>query len=248
MRNILLEITFNGSFYHGWQIQNNATTVQQTLKETIEKLTNEQIVLNGCSRTDAGVHANSFCCNFKTDSTIPSHKFADALNANLPSNIVVKKSEEVLMDFHSRYDCKAKRYIYKILNSKNKNPFKDKLIYYYPYEIDVELLNEQSSDFVGEYDFTSFCASGSEVESKVRKIYDFTVERKDDEVIFSVTGNGFLYNMVRIMVGTLLDINSGKIQKDTIKEIIKKKSRDSAGITVSGEGLYLDKVYYEEVL
>ena len=248
MKNILLEITFNGSFYHGWQIQKNAITVQQVLKEIIEKLTNEQIVLNGCSRTDAGVHANSFCCNFKTNSGIPSEKFADALNANLPSDIVVKKSENVPLDFHSRYDCKGKRYIYKILNSKSKNPFKEKLVYYYPYSIDVDLLNEQASDFVGEYDFTSFCASGSEVESKVRRIYDFTVERKDDEVIFSVTGNGFLYNMVRIMVGTLLDINTGKIEKDTIKEIIDKKSRANAGITVPGEGLYLDKVYYKEVL
>lgn len=247
MTNILLNISFNGSAFHGWQIQPNAVTVQQTLCDAIEKLTGERLNVVGCGRTDAGVHANSFYCNFKTQSTVPPDKFSDALNCILPDTIVVKSSMEVSATFHARYDCDGKRYIYRILNSKTKSPFLCGLVYHYPYEIDCEKLNTAAKDFIGTYDFSAFCASGCEVVDRVRTIYDFNVYRQGDEVIFSVEGNGFLYNMVRIMVGTLLDIGRGKIDKDSIKKILLSKSRNNAGVTVPGEGLYLDEVFYDGV-
>lgn len=247
MKNVLLEISFNGAYFHGWQIQPNAVTVQQTLRDAIESLTHEKINLVGCSRTDAGVHANSFYCNFKTESTVPPDKFADALNCSLPDTIVVISSKEVPESFHARYDCTGKRYIYRILNTKTKSPFLNKLVYHYPYKIDCEMLDKAAKDFIGKYDFSAFCAAGCDVSDRVRTIGSFTVQRNGDEVVFSVEGNGFLYNMVRIMVGTLLDINRGVIDGDSIKKIIQSKSRDNAGVTVPGEGLYLDKVFYNGV-
>ena len=150
MTNILLEISFNGSFFHGWQIQPNGVTVQQTLVDCIEELTGEHVNLIGCSRTDAGVHANKFVCNFKTESTIPPDKFADALNSKLPDTIVVNKSVEVSPDFHARYDCKGKRYVYRLLNTKNKSPFLCGLVYHYPYDVDVHILDSVSKDYVGQ--------------------------------------------------------------------------------------------------
>lgn len=245
MKNILLEVAFNGSCFHGWQIQPNAVTVQQTLCDAIKKLTGDKANLIGCSRTDSGVHANKFICNFKTDSSIPPEKFSDALNCDLPDSVVVKKSLEVPIDFHSRYDCLGKRYVYRILNTKNKSPFLTDLVYHYPYDIDCRMLNNAAKDFIGTYDFSAFCASGSEVEDKVRTIYSFTVVKTSSEVLFAVEGNGFLYNMVRIMVGTLLEINRGKIDDNSIKDIILSKSRNNAGVTVPGMGLYLDEVFYE---
>lgn len=248
MKNIFLEICFNGSFYHGWQIQPNAKTVQQTLKDAVERITGESVNLIGCSRTDADVHANSFCCNFRTQSGIAPQKFSDALNSVLPENIAVKQSKQVHDNFHARYDCLKKTYVYKILNSRTRNPFMTNLCYLYSYHIDDNLLNMQSKDYIGKHDFTSFCASGSSAESKIRTIYDFKVERNNDEVFFTVEGDGFLYNMVRIMVGTLLEINNGKIERDTIKQIILEKKREKAGITVPGHGLYLDKVFYGSIV
>ena len=247
MKNILLEISFNGAFFHGWQIQPNAVTVQQTLRDAIENLTNEKINLIGCSRTDAGVHANSFYCNFKTNSTVPSEKFADALNCSLPDSVVVVSSKEVPDSFRARYDCKGKRYVYRVLNTKAKSPFLNKLVYHYPYKIDCDMLDKASKAFIGKYDFSAFCAAGCDVSDRVRTIRDFSVIRQGNEVVFSVEGDGFLYNMVRIMVGTMLDINRGVIDKDSIKQIILSKSRDNAGVTVPGEGLYLDEVFYDGV-
>lgn len=246
MKNILLDIAYNGADFHGWQIQPNAVTVQQTLCDSIEKLTSRRVNLIGCSRTDSGVHANMFICNFQTESAIPPDKFADALNCELPDTIVVKRSALVDDSFHSRYDCKGKRYIYRILNSKNKCPFRNRLVYYYPYEINVQTLDETAKDFMGTHNFSAFCAAGSDVVDRVRTIRNFDVYRHNDEVIFSVEGDGFLYNMVRIMVGTLLDISRGKIDKDSVSRIIQSKNRDNAGVTVPGEGLYLDRVFYDE--
>lgn len=248
MKNIFLEICFNGSLYHGWQIQPNAVTIQQILVDAIKQITGEKVNLIGSSRTDAGVHANSFCCNFKTQSNIEPEKFTYALNSVLPESIAVKRSKQVHDGFHARYNCTGKRYVYKILNTRLRNPFMSGLCYLYPYNLDEKLLDEQSKDYIGKHDFTSFCASGSIVQSKVRTIYNCKVERFGDEVVFMFEGDGFLYNMVRIMVGTLLEINSGKIEKDTINQIILGKDRNKAGVTVPGHGLYLDKVFYSEAV
>lgn len=244
MNNIKLILTYDGSAYHGWQMQENAITVQQCLTQAAEKIFNQKISINGCSRTDSGVHANMFCCNFKFDGTRSEDKIVSGLNSQLPEDIRVLACEYVDDDFHARFDCKGKQYIYKIWNGKIGNPFMNRYSLFYPYALDDKLLDEQAKDFIGTYDFASFCASGSVVKDTVRTISDCSVKREGDLVVFSVTGDGFLYNMVRIMVGTLIYINNGKIPEDTIKDIINSKDRTRAGITVRPEGLYLNKVFY----
>lgn len=244
MRNLLLEISYNGACYHGWQVQANAVTVQEKLQDAIEAVFGAREDVKGCSRTDSGVHANMFCCNFKTEKEIPVNKIPSALNANLPLDISVKSCKEVSLDFHARYDCKGKEYVYKIWNTESRNPFLNKLCYHYKYKIDEKMLSEEAQSFVGKHDFSAFCAAGSSVEDMTREIYSCDVKRQGDEVLFYVRGDGFLYNMVRIMVGTLLDISAGKIEKGSISEIIDSKNRTKAGFTAPPEGLYLNQVYY----
>ena len=245
-RNIMLTLSYDGSGYHGWQLQDNADTVQGQLMKAVERITGTVPKLHGCSRTDSGVHANMFCCNFKTDCTTECRKLMRGLNAVLPDSISVTACNEVHESFHSRFDCKGKEYIYKIWNSEAKNPFLKNLALHYPYKLDADMLNSQAKAFVGTYDFSAFCSSGTDVQDKTRTVYSCGVRREGDLVIFSVRGDGFLYNMVRIMVGTLLDISSGKIERDTVRDIILSKDRNRSGITARAEGLYLNKVFYSE--
>ncbi len=245
-RNIKLTLSYDGTPFHGWQIQNNADTVQQRLMDACEQILRERVTIHGCSRTDSGVHANEFVCNFKTFSQTDNYKIEKGLNAILPSSIAVCSCEDVPLNFHSRFDAKGKEYIYKIWNSKHKNPFLTNYAFHYPYEINSELLNEQCKDFIGTHDFSAFCSAGSSVKDTVRTIYDFKTERQGELVTFSVKGNGFLYNMVRIMTGTLLEINSGKIPVGSISDIICSCNRNKAGITAKPQGLYLNKVYYDQ--
>lgn len=247
MRNLLLTISFDGSAYHGWQVQDNAKTIQQTLQDGLEQILQKRDNIVGCSRTDAGVHANMYCCNLRTESEIPCSKLVSALNAVLPRDIAVSDCAEVDYEFHARYDCKSKEYIYKIYNSPIKNPFLYKYTLHYKYRLDEKMLDRQAKDFIGTYDFSAFCASGSSVESMVRTVMNASVERNGDMVIFRVEADGFLYNMVRIMVGTLIDISSGKIPQDSIKQIITSKNRFAAGQTAPAHGLYLNRIRYGEV-
>lgn len=247
MRNLLLTISFDGSEYHGWQVQSNAKTVQQTLQDGLEQILQKRDNIVGCSRTDAGVHANMYCCNLRTESEIPCSKLVSALNAVLPRDIAVSDCIEVDYEFHARYDCKSKEYIYKIYNSSIKNPFLYKYSLHYKYRLDEKMLDRQAKDFIGTYDFSAFCASGSSVESMVRTVMNASVERNGDMVIFRVEADGFLYNMVRIMVGTLIDISSGKIPQDSIKQIIASENRFAAGQTAPAHGLYLNRIRYGEV-
>ena len=244
MKNYLLQISYNGCAYHGWQVQDNAVTVQEKLQDAIETVFGKREDIKGCSRTDSGVHANKFCCSFKSEREIPADRIPSALNTSLPLDISVEKCTEVPLDFHARYDCRGKEYVYKIWNSNERNPFYNNLYYHYKYNIDADVLNQEAKAFIGEYDFSSFCAAGGSVEDKVRTVYDFRVERHGKEVFFIVSGNGFLYNMVRIMVGTLLEISSGKIGQGKIDEIIEAKDRSKAGFTAPPQGLYLNDVYY----
>lgn len=243
-KNIKLLLRFNGSSFHGWQIQDNALTVQGELTRAIDQITGEKVSVNGCSRTDSGVHANMFCCNFRIDKDIDCRKLMRGLNAVLPDSISVYECDAVSENFHSRFDCKGKEYIYKIWNSESKNPFLKDLALHYPYAVDVDLIKREAQFFVGKHDFSAFCSSGTEVQDKVRTIYSFDVSRDGDLVILSVKGDGFLYNMVRIMVGTLLEICNGKIEEGTLKDIIESKDRKKSGITAKPEGLYLNEVYY----
>lgn len=244
MFNYKLIICYDGTPYHGWQMQENAISVQQCLSQAIERIFGEKCTIYGSSRTDKGVHAKGFCCNFKTDKERECEKVVVGLNAVLPETICVLSCEKADENFNARFDAKGKEYIYKIWNSRRRNPFLISKALHYPYPIDSEMLNKQAKDFIGTHDFSAFCASGGTTLSNVRTIFDCSVEREGDLVTFKVHGDGFLYNMVRIMVGTLLDINSGKIERDTIPDIIKSEDRLRAGVTAKAHGLYLNEVYY----
>lgn len=244
MTNYKVTIAYRGTAYHGFQIQEDVQTVQGVVEDAIYKLIGERVTINGCSRTDAGVHANEFVFNVSLDSTINERGVIYGLNGVLPPDIAVLSCEIANDDFHARYDCRGKEYVYIIHNSEIKSPFYADTAYRSWYPIDAEKLNTACKDFIGTHDFKSFCATACDKEITVRTIYDFRVEREGDLVKFTVSGDGFLYNMVRIMVGTLLFINDGKLAVDSIPEIIRGLDRTRAGKTVPPQGLYLNKVYY----
>lgn len=244
MRNLKVKMAYNGAFYHGYQRQNNAVTIQQTVEEALSKLLMEEITINGCSRTDAGVHAREYVFNFKTDNPIRCEGLVTGTNNLLPKDIAIIEVSQADEDFHARFDCKGKEYEYVIHNSAFKNPFYANTAMRYKYPLDEKILDSEAKAFIGKYDFKAFCSADCDKEDTTRTIYSFDVVRENDLVKMRVSGDGFLYNMVRIMVGTLIYLNEGKIEKGKIKEIIKNKDRTKAGITVVPDGLYLNKVFY----
>lgn len=244
MKNLLVTVKYDGSAYHGWQVQKNALTVQQVFQDAVQKVFKERLDVKGCSRTDSGVHANMYCLSFITDMDISDRGVVMALNTHLPDDIAVISCQQVNEDFHPRYSCKSKEYVYKLYNGEIRNPFYSKYAYHYRYNIDAEYLNRQAQAFVGTYDYSGFCSAGSDVEDTVRTVYSFSVWREGDMVYFKVEADGFLYNMVRIMVGTLLFIAQGKIGEGELLDIIKSKDRKRAGKTAPPQGLYLNKVNY----
>lgn len=244
MRNLLIKIAYDGMNYHGWQIQNNALTVQEVFQNALFSII-DKTDIKACSRTDTGVHAREFCISFKTDSTIPEKRLVSALNHYLPEDVAVFSCEEVPEDFHARYSCKGKEYQYEIWNNAVRDPFKSKHILHYWYELDEKLLNEAAKFYIGSHNFTSFCTMDSrDIGDMVRTVSKAEVAREGDKVVFTVAADGFLYNMVRIMVGTLLRVQQGKIKLEDIKGIIESKNRQLAGPTAPAHGLYLNKVYY----
>lgn len=245
VRNFLITISFDGRNFHGWQIQNNATTVQEIFQQALKKTVGEYHDLKGCSRTDSGVHANMYCISVKTVHPIEPVRLKYALNNWLPKEIACLDCKVVPDSFHARYSCKSKQYIYKIYNSDTRNPFLNGLVLNYSYPIDEEMLNFAAQAFVGKHDFTSFCTLDKREKGNfIRTVKKFTVQRQNNFVIMTVEADGFLYNMVRIMVGTLLEVQQGKISPDSISDIINKKDRKFAGATAQACGLYLDKVNY----
>lgn len=243
-----MKLAYDGSNYHGWQRQSNALAVQEVVEHAIFKLTGEKVVVQGCSRTDAGVHAREYVLSFGLELPINCKGLQMGLNSWLPDDISVIGCEEADEGFHARYHCKGKEYEYIVHNSRIKNPFYRNTALRYSCAIDEELLDKAAQDFVGEHDFKAFCSTACDKEITVRTIRSFSVRREGDLVIFTVSGNGFLYNMVRIMVGTLLFINEGKIAAGAIPSILLSKDRKKAGKTVPPQGLYLNKVYYDEDL
>ena len=244
MRNLRLILAFDGTAYHGWQIQANAVTVQSTLLECASRVTGGRPNIIGCSRTDAGVHARAFCCNFKTESAIPCDRLVAALNSYLPDDICVKSCVEVLPDFHARYSCVSKEYVYRILNSAIPDPFDYKYTLRCRYPIDENRLALMARAFEGRHDFAAFRAAGSPGGGTVRTVHSFRVERLGDEVRFTVEADGFLYNMVRIMAGTLLESSRPDSVLLPIEEIILSKNRALAGSTLPARGLCLVKANY----
>lgn len=241
--NYKVTILFDGSQFSGWQFQKNAPTVQGTLTETAERFFGEKVSVTGCSRTDSKVHAENYVCNIKTTRAISPEGIVRGMNTLLPPTIALKDCEEASEDFHARYDCKGKEYCYKILNTRERNPFLHSRVFHFPTILDPEKMGEDAKAFLGSHDFTSFMASGSKITDAVRTIYDVSVTEESGVITFSVSGNGFLYNMVRIMVGTLIDTSLGRTNK-SISDIIELKDRKYAGFTAPPEGLYLNRVYY----
>lgn len=246
MRNLRLRLMYNGAAYHGWQVQENAVTVQGTLESVIEKIFGAHLTVYGCSRTDSGVHANEYFCNFTTEKSMSCQQVVNALNGNLPSDIAVLDCREMNEDFHSRFDCVSKQYVYRIWNSPVKNPFMTNTAYHYKYRLDESVLDKAAKDFIGTYDYKAFCSSGSSVRDTVRTVRSASVTRKGELVEFRVEADGFLYNMVRIMAGTLISINEKKTDKNGIKDIILSLDRKQAGVTAPPQGLFLDRVHYKD--
>ncbi len=244
MRFIKARIAYDGACYHGFQRQNNAIAIQQVIEEAIETLIGEKVTVNGCSRTDTGVHAREFYLSFKMENPICCEGFLKAINNLLPDDIAFLSVEECDESFHARYNCKGKEYEYLIFNSREKNPFLKNKVYRYTYPMNVKLMNDAAKVFVGTHDFKSFCSADCTKENTVRTITDFSVERQDDMVSFKVSADGFLYNMVRILVGTLLYVNEGKLTVEELEKLFDKKDRTKAGVTVPPDGLYLNHVYY----
>lgn len=245
LRNLLLTISYDGSCFHGWQIQKNALAVQQVFQESLYKIISQVPDIKGCSRTDSGVHANMYCISLKTEHPIPPQRLKAALNRYLPKSVAVLDCKEVPLDFHARYSCKSKQYIYKIWNDEVRNPFLEGYALHYRYYLDEKMLNKAAQDYVGRHDFTSFCTVDKREKGDfTRNVKMFSVERQDRLVTMTVEADGFLYNMVRIMVGTLLRIQQGKINPIAIPEILEKRNRKFAGPTAPAQGLYLNKVNY----
>jgi pseudouridylate synthase I len=245
MRRIKLTVAYDGTAYHGWQIQINALTIEAVLKKALKDLLNEEIEVIGASRTDSGVHALGNIAVFDTNAKISADKFAPALNVRLPKDIVIIKSEETVLDYHPRKCNTIKTYEYLILNAKVKNPLKRLDTYFFFRPLNIDDMKMAATYLIGEHDFASFCSSGSQVDDTVRRIYDLSVTKDEDEVKISISGDGFLYNMVRIIVGTLINVGIGKYSSEYVYEILKEEDRKKAGKKSPAEGLKL--VSIEEV-
>ncbi|WP_449538502.1 tRNA pseudouridine(38-40) synthase TruA [Ferdinandcohnia sp. Marseille-Q9671] len=240
-------ISYDGTNFSGYQVQPNKRTVQSECERVLQKIHKGwpvKIVASG--RTDANVHAIGQVIHFDSDLGMRVESWKRALNAMLPDDIRVRSIEQVHPDFHARFDVKAKEYRYKLLLRQDASVFSRHFTYHYPYPLDIDGMREAARNVIGTHDFTSFCASRTEVQDKVRTIYQIKIEKHDDELVFSFVGNGFLYNMVRILVGTLLEVGSGKREPSSLATIVREKNRSLAGKTAPGHGLYLWKVFYQE--
>ena len=244
-RNLLIKLSYDGAHYHGWQIQENAVTVQQVFQEALYKITGRQEDIKACSRTDTGVHAREFCVSVKTESPIAPERLQAALNHYLPQDMAVRSCETVPLDFHARYSCRGKEYVYQIWNHPVRDPFlKDRALHYW-YSIDEALLNRAAAHYLGAHEFSSFCTLDKREKGDLtRTVTTARVDRRGDLVTFTVAADGFLYNMVRIMVGTLLRVQQGKFSPEDIPGIIAAKDRKAAGPTAPACGLYLNRVFY----
>lgn len=243
---VRLIVAYDGTNYHGWQIQKNAITVEEILQQALCDLLQEPIELVGASRTDAGVHARGNVAVFDTHTRIPAEKIAIAVNQRLPEDIRVMQSEEVEEQFHPRYAESEKTYEYHISNVPIQLPTRRLYSYFVYLPLDVEKMQEAAKLFVGEHDFAGFCSAKSQVQTTVRTIYDCQVEKEGDEICIRVRGNGFLYNMVRIIAGTLVEVGLGRRKLSTVSQAIEKADRSLAGPTAPPEGLTLIKIEYQK--
>ncbi len=245
-RRIRLTVEYDGTAYAGWQRQLNAVSVQQRLEEALSKLTGEAVTVAGASRTDAGVHALGQVAHFDTVSRIPGEKFSFALNTMLPPDIRVSASREAPPDFHARFDARGKLYRYLIHNHAHAPAIGRNTHAHVAYPLDEFLMHEEAQGAVGTHDFAAFAASGSIVKDTVRTVYEARVLRNENELELLVRGSGFLYNMVRILAGTLIGVGGGKLAPGAVSRAIESKNRLDLGVTAPACGLTLMRVYYED--
>ena len=243
---VKMVVAYDGTNYCGWQIQPNGVTIEQKLNEALTDRLQEPIKVTGASRTDAGVHSLGNVCIFDTNTRMPAEKISYALNTRLPEDIVVQDSCQVPESFHPRFSKSRKTYEYRILNQKFRNPTRRLDTHFYYYDLDVEAMQRAAAYLVGEHDFKSFASTGGQAETSVRTIYSLDVEKRDSIITIRVKGNGFLYNMVRIIAGTLIKVGAGEIQPEEIPVILEAKDRSAAGPTAPAKGLTMIGLEYEE--
>ncbi len=246
MRNIRIEMAYDGTNYHGFQTQKNGITIQETIENALNVFLKESISITGCGRTDAGVHAMKYFFNFYTSSTIPAEKIPYAMLPYLPDDIIFKNGEEVEESFHSRFSVKKKTYVYKILNTQFNSPFYRNYAFFYPHSLDIEKMKQGAEILKGTHDFKAFMASGGQVKTTVRTIYDIKIERDEKTNIISIyaTADGFLYNMVRIIAGTLIALGNSRLSTEDISKALLNNDRTLLGVTVPPHGLYMYDVEY----
>lgn len=244
MKRVKLTVAYDGTNYCGWQVQPNGITVQEVLNQCLSEFTGENIETIGASRTDAGVHALGNVAVFDTEMRMPGDKFSFALNQRLPEDIRIQKSEEVDADFHPRYVKSQKTYEYRILNCRFPIPTERFYSHFTYIPLDVDKMKEAASYLIGEHDFKSFCGTGAQVKTTVRTVKEIQIEKSGDRITIRITGEGFLYNMVRIIAGTLMDIGGGLYPPEKMKEILEAKDRKKAGPTAPARGLTLMKIQY----
>ena len=248
-QNFLFVLRFLGTNYHGWQIQENALSIQEVFQNALFKVIKHRTDVKGCSRTDSGVHANSYCASARININIEPRNLVLAMNTFLPYDIKVIKCIKVEDSFHARYSCRAKEYIYKLYNCRVMDPFMVGRSLHFWYNLDIRLMNILAKCFIGNHDFSSFCSLDRRETKKMdRNIFSFDIYKLENIVYFKIKADGFLYNMVRIIVGTILEANYRKTTIEGINKIIKSKNRQLAGPTVPACGLYLNRIFYDRFI
>ena len=246
MRNLALILMYEGTRYHGWQVQKTEITVAQTLEEAVEQVVGHPVHMTGCGRTDAGVHAKVYVANFRTHSTIPAERLPYALNTHLPPEVVVTRAFEVPDRFNAIASCTRKEYTYLIYNSRIRDPFYVNRAWFYPSPLDEQIMQQAADQFVGTHDFAAVRSVGTDVKSTVRTVYYYNVERTGNLVSLRVCADGFLYNMARAMAGTVVYAAEGKFPPEQIGQILEEGNRTAAGPTVPPGGLYMTQLWYDD--
>ncbi len=245
MQNYLITVAFCGSEYHGFQVQENALSVCTVLQDAMEKVFGARPQVKGCSRTDSGVHALHYCVSFFADTALTNYKMPLAINAHLPRDIRVLSARQVPQDFHARYSAVAKQYVYRVHNSAVSSPFFDGICWRVGPPLALEPMRQAAAAVVGTHDFASFMSGGSKIIDTVRTVYAFDVRREGEWLLFTICADGYLYNMVRILVGTLVEIGAGRIKAEAMPGIIAAARRSAAGPKAPAQGLFLDSVFYD---